>query len=60
MPPSQTDRPGKLCPPLRTATGNPLSLAKPTAARTSATPVQRAISAGRRSIEPFQTFRWTS
>ena len=26
MPPSQTDRPGKLCPPPRTATGSPVSL----------------------------------
>ena len=57
IPPSHTDKPGKLCPPPRTATGTPLFLAKPIAARTSATPVQRAISAGRRSIEPFQTFR---
>jgi hypothetical protein len=60
MPPSQTERPGKLCPPPRTATGIPLVLAKRTAARTSATPAQRAITTGERSIEPFQTFRWTS
>src|SRR6266511_3172330 len=31
-----------------------------TAAITSGTPLQRAISAGDRSIEPFQTFRWSS
>jgi hypothetical protein len=41
----------------RTATGRPALLANLTAAITSATPRQRAISAGKRSIDPFQTRR---
>ena len=60
MPPSQTERPGKLCPPPRTATTRPVSLANLTAAITSATPAQRAIRAGDRSIDPFQTLRCSS
>ena len=35
-------------------------LANLTAAITSATPAQRAMSAGRRSIEPFQILRCSS
>ena len=54
-PPSHVHRPGKLWPPLRTAEGGARSRANRTAAMTSATPVQRAMSAGRRSIEPFQS-----
>ena len=53
---SATLSPGKLCPPLRTATGTPCSRANRTAVITSATPAQRATRAGRRSMEPFQTF----
>jgi hypothetical protein len=49
----------ELSPP-RTATGRPLLLANRTAAITSATPRQRAISAGKRSIDPFQTLRCSS
>ena len=54
---SATDRPGKLWPPLRTATRRPCCCANFTAEMTSATPAQRAISAGRLSIEPFQILR---
>jgi hypothetical protein len=39
---------------------NPCLRQNVTAAITSATPAHRAISAGRRSIEPFQTFRCVS
>ena len=60
IPPSQTERPGKLWPPPRTATRRPVARANRTAAMTSATPAQRAISAGRRSIDPFQTRRCSS
>jgi hypothetical protein len=56
-PSSHTDRPGKLWPPLRTATTSPTRRAKRTASITSATPAQRAISAGCRSIDPFHTLR---
>ena len=54
-PSSQTDWPGKLWPPPRTAVRRPVSRPKRTAAMTSATPAQRAITAGWRSMEPFQT-----
>ena len=59
-PPSQTAMPGVLWPPPRTETSSRWSRAKRTAAMTSATPPQRAISAGRRSIMPFQTRRVSS
>ncbi len=59
-PPSQTALPVTLWLPPRIATGSPCSRAKPTAAITSATPAQRAISAGLRSIIPFQTLRASS
>jgi hypothetical protein len=49
--------PGKLWPPLRTAAGSPVRVPKRTAPITSATPAQRAMIAGRRSIEPFQILR---
>jgi hypothetical protein len=49
--------PATACPPPRTAAASSRSRAKRTAAITSATPVQRAMSAGRRSICPFQIFR---
>jgi hypothetical protein len=60
IPPSQTDSPGKLWPPPRTATGSPLRRANATAATTSSNFAQRAIRAGERSIEPFHTFRSSS
>src|SRR3954468_20302883 len=60
IPPSQTDAPGKLCPPPRTAMTRSFCLANLTAAMTSATPAQRAIRAGERSIDPFQTLRPSS
>src|SRR5215207_7067789 len=51
MPPSQTEKPGKLCPPPRTATRRPCILAKRTADLTSATPGaardQRGVSVDR-------------
>ena len=57
---SATERPGKECPPLRTATVRPLPCAAFTAVITSATPAQRTIAAGRRSNEPFQIRRCSS
>src|SRR6478672_4941272 len=57
---SATESPGNECPPLRTATGNPVLRPNLTAEITSATPAQRAISAGWRSIEPFQILRCSS
>ena len=57
---SAIDSPGKLWPPLRTATGRPVVRPNLTAEMTSATPAQRAISAGGRSIEPFQILRCSS
>ena len=57
---SATDRPGKLWPPLRMVVGTPFVRAHLTAEMTSATPAQRAISAGRRSIDPFQILRDSS
>ena len=57
---SATDRPGNECPPLRTATGSPLDRPYRTAAITSDTSAHRTISAGRRSMEPFQIWRPTS
>ena len=60
IPSSQVDNPGKLWPPPRTAIVSPSARAARTAARTSALLVHRAISAGRRSIEPFQTRRCCS
>ena len=59
-PPSQTEWPGKLCPPPRTASGSSVCCAKRIAAITSSVPEQRAISAGWRSIDPFQTLRCSS
>jgi hypothetical protein len=49
-----------LCPPARTAVSNLLSRAKSTARRTSAAPVQQAMSAGFLSNSPFQTRRRAS
>ena len=60
MPPSQTAWRATPCPPPRTATVSPWSRAKSTAAITSATPSQRTIKLGRRSIIPFQTRRAAS
>ena len=51
-PPSHVAVPATLWPPPRTATTSCRSRANRTAARTSATPVQRATSTGRRSIAP--------
>jgi hypothetical protein len=59
-PSSHTDKPGRLWPPPRTATASPTRRAKRTASMTSATPAQRAMSAGYRSIDPFHTFRCCS
>jgi hypothetical protein len=59
-PPSQTALPVMLWPPPRTASNSPWARAKRTAAITSATPAQRAINAGRRSIMPFHTWRAAS
>ena len=47
-------------PQARTATGSPVSLANRTVSITSATPAQRAINAGNRSIDPFQILRCSS
>ena len=52
-PPSQTAKPGTPWPPPRTATTRLWVRAKVTAAMTSATPAQRTIRAGRRSIMPL-------
>lgn len=60
IPPSHTECPAMLCPPPRTATSRPLLRAKLTAATTSGVLVQRAISAGRRSMVPFQMRRASS
>ena len=57
MPSSQTAFPATLWPPPRTATRRPCSLAKVTAATTSATPAQLAMITGRLSTIPFQTRR---
>ncbi len=55
--PSPVPRPARLCPAPRTATGRPCSRATATACSTSATPVQRAITSGRRSTAAFHTPR---
>ena len=49
-----------LCPPPRTESARPCSRAKRTHAITSEAPMQRAISAGRRSIIAFQIARVSS
>jgi hypothetical protein len=49
--------PSDVVAPPRTATSRPVSRAKSTAVTTSATPVQRAISAGHFPIIPFQIRR---
>ena len=55
IPSSQVEKPATLWPPPRTAMVRSLLRAKPTAAITSAAPVQRTISAGRwPSCAPFQ------
>ena len=51
---------GHVVPPPRTAISRSRSRAKATAATTSATPVQRAMQAGWRSIAPFQISRAAS
>ena len=56
MPLSTVEKPATLWPPPRTAMGRSLLRAKPIAAATSAAPVHRTISAGRRpSWAPFHT-----
>ncbi len=60
MPPSQVPWPATLWAPPRTAVSSRSLRAKRTASTTSATLAQRAISAGRRSIAPFQTRRAVS
>ena len=59
-PSSHTAVPATLWPPPRTAISKSRSRAKRTAATTSATPVQRAMQAGRRSTAPFQILRAVS
>jgi hypothetical protein len=59
-PSSQTAWPATAWPPPRTEMTRSRSRAKRTAAVTSSAPAQRAISAGRRSIAPFQTRRASS
>ena len=59
-PPSQTAWPATAWPPPRTETSSSRSRAKRTASATSSAPAQRAISAGWRSIAPFQTRRASS
>ena len=59
-PPSHSACPPTPWPPERTATSRSRSRAKRTAATTSATPVQRAMQAGWRSIAPFQILRAVS
>ena len=60
IPPSLVPYPGALCPPPRTDTTKPCSTANASARWTSATPRQRAIRAGRRSMLPFHTRRAAS
>ena len=60
MPSSQTAVPATLWPPPRTAISRSRSRANRTAAATSAVPLQRAISRGRRSTVPFHTARASS
>src|SRR5215211_1869225 len=52
--------PATACPPPLTDTSNPCSLARASASITSATPVQRAITAGRRSTAALKTLRASS
>ena len=59
-PSSQVEWPGRLWPPLRTAMARSSSRANRSAATTSSALVGRRISAGRRSIMPFQTAREAS
>ena len=59
-PSSQVDMPGKLWPPPRTAAWRPVRRASSNAALTSSTPMQRAISDGKRSTDPFHTARCSS
>jgi hypothetical protein len=59
-PSSTTAVPATLCPPPRTVSATPYSVATRTAAATSWASAQRAIAAGRLSIMPFQTARATS
>ena len=60
IPSSHTAVPATLWPPPRTAISRSRSRAKRTAAATSAVPLQRAISRGRRSTVPFHTARASS
>src|SRR5262245_61836441 len=59
-PPSLVPYPGALWPPPRTDTRSPNVRAKLTACWMSATPIHRAMSAGRRSTLPFHTRRASS
>jgi hypothetical protein len=59
-PPSQTAFPATLWPPPRTAMGRPRSMPNWRATITSATPVQRAMAAGRLSTIPLWTRRAVS
>ena len=59
-PPSHMECPGMLCAPPRTAISNPSVRANRTAAATSAAEMQSTITAGRRSMAAFHTFRASS
>ena len=59
-PPSVTALPATLCPPPRTESSRPASLAAFTASTTSAVFRQRAMSAGRLSIRPLWIMRAAS
>jgi hypothetical protein len=56
-PPSQTEFPAMLCPPLRTESNNSFERANETAAITSSGPAQKTINAGLLSMMPFHTRR---
>jgi hypothetical protein len=56
-PPSQTEFPAMLCPPLRTEASASFDRANMTASATSSGPAQYAIRAGFLSTIPFQTLR---
>jgi hypothetical protein len=60
MPPSHTAVPAMLWPPPRIDTRSSCSRAMARARAVSADPAHRATSAGRRSIDPFQTARASS
>ena len=60
IPSSHELRPARLCPPLRIASGSPLSRANPTTETTSSVVRHRAMTAGRLSNHPFHRARASS